>query len=196
MVEALTGQPLEAYFQRYILNPLGMVDTSFIVQPAKFDRLVSNYRRQADGSLLQNPRTQPAPPTDYNGGGGLFSTCGDYVKFMQMILRKGPTVKSMFVNQTGGLSAGKMKSARPESSSDVDFHPGVEDRFTHGFLMNPKAYAKGRSAGSLAWAGIQNTFYWIDPSKKLCATIMMQYYPFCDREAMSLLREFEAAVYA
>ena len=62
--------------------------------------------------------------------------------------------------------------------------------------MNPKAYAKGRSARSLAWAGIQNTFYWIDPSKKLCAAIMMQYYPFCDREAMGLLREFEAAVYA
>ena len=144
----------------------------------------------------------PAAPTSFNGGGGLYSTPADYVKFMQMILRRGEesvlkpaTVASMMKNQTGGLPAGKMKSARPEASSDVDFHPGVEDRFTYGFLMNPKAYAKGRSAGSLAWAGIQNTFYWIDPSRKLCATIMMQYYPFCDREAMGLLREFEAAVY-
>jgi CubicO group peptidase (beta-lactamase class C family) len=174
--------------------------------PEKWPRKVITRRRQPHDSLKgdslkEDPTVLPAPPASFNGGGGLYSTSADYVGFMQMILQRGgsvlkpATVAMMMKNQTGSLAAGKMKSARPEASSDVDFHPGADDRFTYGFLLNPKPYAKGRSAGSLAWAGIQNTFYWIDPSRKLCATIMMQFYPFCDREAMGLLRDFEAAVY-
>ena len=194
--EKVSGLSLEAYFQKNILQPLGMLDTSYTLTAEKFPRKVATCRRQPDDSLREDPFVLPPTPTSFNGGGGLYSTPADYVKFMQMILRRGATVKSMLRNQTGSLSAGKMKSARAEVSSDVDFHVGAVDSFTYGFLMNPRAYSKGRSAGSLAWAGIQNTFYWIDPSKKLCATIMMQYYPFCDREAMGLLREFEAAVYA
>ena len=62
--------------------------------------------------------------------------------------------------------------------------------------MNPIAYAGGRSAGSLAWAGINNTFYWIDPKRSLCAVVMMQFLPFVDREAVGLLSDFEHAVYA
>jgi len=62
--------------------------------------------------------------------------------------------------------------------------------------MNPKAYPGGRSAGSLAWAGVDNTYYWIDPKRGLCAVIMMQFLPFADKEAVSLLGEFERAVYA
>jgi methyl acetate hydrolase len=201
MVEAVSGLSLEAYFQKNILQPLGMKDTSYILTAEKFPRKVATCRRQPDDSLKEDPYVLPPRPASFNGGGGLYSTPADYVKFMQMILQRGgrvlrpASVTSMKRNQTGGLSAGKMKAARPESTSEVDFHPGVQDCFTYGFLMNPRGYAKGRSAGSLAWAGIQNTFYWIDPSRNLCATIMMQYYPFCDREAIGLLREFEAAVY-
>src|SRR5579864_3405646 len=102
----------------------------------------------------------------------------------------------MSSNQIGDLSAGKLKSSRPNLSSDVDFHPGVADKFTFGFLMNTTSYPGGRSAGSLAWAGIDNTFYWIDPRKKLCAVLMMQFLPFVDREAVGLLSDFERAVYA
>jgi CubicO group peptidase (beta-lactamase class C family) len=207
LVEVASGMSLEDYFQQNLLGPLGMKDTSFILKPEKFDRFVAGATRQPDGSLKEIPRAQPAPPKAYNGGGGLNSTAADYVRFMQMILRGGvgpgkerilaqKTVDMMKANQTGDIPAGKMRSFRPTVSSDVDFHPGETDRYTFGFLMNPKAYPGGRSAGSLAWAGVDNTYYWIDPMRGLCAVIMMQFLPFADKEAVSLLGEFERAVYA
>jgi CubicO group peptidase (beta-lactamase class C family) len=207
LVEAVSALTLEQYFERNILSPLGMKDTGFTFPAAKFDRLVNGYRRQSDGSLKENPRTLPEPPKFFNGGGGLYSTAGDYVRFMQMILRRGrtsggeqilraKTVDMMSANQIGPLSAGKLKSTQPAVSSDVDFHPGFTDKFTLGFLMNTTAYPGGRSAGSLAWAGIDNTFYWIDPRRHLCAVLMMQFLPFVDREAVGMLGDFERAVYA
>jgi CubicO group peptidase (beta-lactamase class C family) len=48
----------------------------------------------------------------------------------------------------------------------------------------------------LAWAGVFNTFFWIDPKRKLCAVLMMQFLPFGDEQAIGLLGEFEKAVYA
>ena len=128
-------------------------------------------------------------------------------RFMRMILHHGVTadkhrilqaksVATMMANQTGDLTAGRLKTFRPDRSADVDFHAGVDDRFTFGFLLNTKAYDGGRSAGSLAWAGLLNTFYWIDPKRSLCAVIMMQFLPFCDPAAMSMLRDFERAAYA
>ena len=139
-------------------------------------------------------------------GGGLYSTAADYVRFMQMILNrgKGPdnarilqpkTVESMMTNQIGELSAGKMKSFDPATSADVDIQPGHTEKWGLGFLINTTAYPGGRSAGSLAWAGLYNTFYWIDPKRRLCAVILMQYLPFVDKEAIGMLNDFEQAVY-
>jgi len=207
LVEAVSGMNLEEYFQARILRPLEMRDTSYLLPAAKFDRLVSLYSRQDDGSLKQDPRVQPAAPKEFNGGGGLFSTTGDYVRFMQMILGKGQgtnqarilqpkTVESMEINQIGAATAGKMKSNRANLSSDVDIQPGATEKWGFGFLINTTAYDRGRSAGSLAWAGLFNTFYWIDPKRSLCAVLMMQYLPFVDREALGMLGDFERAVYA
>ena len=207
LVETLSGLSLEEYFQAKILGPLEMQDTSYLIPEAKFDRLVSMYVRQPDGSLKQDARALPARPKAFNGGGGLYSTVGDYVRFMQMILGMGrgsngarilrpKTVASMKANQIGELTAGKMKSYRPKQSSDVDIQPGYTEKWGLGFLINTTAYAGGRSAGSLAWAGLANTYYWIDPKRSRCGVLMMQYYPFVDKEAVALLSDFERAVYA
>ena len=207
LVEAVSGLNLEQYFQRNILEPLGMNDTTFVFPADKFDRLVSQSRRQNGGPLRESPRTLPAKPAAFNGGGGLSSTAPDYIKFMQMILRYGrggvreeilsaKSVEMMSVNQIGGLGAGKLKTFQPDLSSDVDVHPGAVDKWGLGFLINTVAYPGGRSAGSLAWAGVYNTFYWIDPARGICATIMMQFLPFVDKEAVGLLGDFERAVYA
>ncbi len=207
LVETASGMSLEDYFQKNFFVPLGMKDTSFILKPEKFDRLVANHQRQPDGSLREVPRAQPAAPKADNGGGGLYSTAPDYVRFMQMILNKGlgpdkqrileeKTVAQMSTNQTGNLQAGKMRSYMPNTSSDVDFHPGESDRYTFGFLLNQTPYPGRRSAGSLAWGGVDNTYYWIDPAKKVCGVLMMQFLPFADKEAVALLGEFERAVYA
>ena len=206
LIEKLSGMNLEEYFQARILGPLDMRDTSYLIPASKFDRLVSSYARQADGSLQQNPRVAPRAPKEFGGGGGLYSTAGDYVKFMQMILRKGrgpnhdrilqaKTVESMETNQIGTATAGKMKSFRPNFSSDVDMQPGAAEKWGLGFLINTTAYDGGRSAGSLAWAGLFNTFFWIDPKRSMCAVLMMQFLPFVDREAVGLLGDFERAVY-
>jgi methyl acetate hydrolase len=207
LVEAVSGMSLEQYFQTSVLGPLEMRDTSFLVPASKFDRLVTAYSRQSDGSLKQNSRVPPPAPKQFNGGGGLYSTAGDYVRFMQMILGKGrgvnkarvlqaKTVEAMEINQIGEATAGKMKSQRPNMSSDVDIQPGFTEKWGLGFLINTTAYAGGRSAGSLAWAGIDNTFYWIDPKRAVCAVLMMQFLPFVDKEAVGLLADFERAVYS
>jgi CubicO group peptidase (beta-lactamase class C family) len=207
LVEAVSGMNLEQYFQRNILQPLGMSDTSFIFPPEKFDRLVGRWQRQNGGPLQEVPRTLPPKPAAFNGGGGLNSTAPDYIKFMQMILRYGrggvsqeilgaKSVEAMSVNQIGDLGAGKLKTLMPDLSSEVDVHPGFIDKWGLGFLINTTAYPGGRSAGSLAWAGVFNTFYWIDQPRGICATIMMQYLPFVDKEAVGLLGDFERAVYA
>ena len=207
LVEKVTGQTLEAYFQRHILEPLGMRDTGFILPAEKFDRLVGSYQRQSDGSLKETLRTQPAPPASFNGGGGLYSTAEDYVRFMQMILRRGrgsdkqqilqaQTVDLMASNQIGELRAGILKSVKPERSSDLDLHPGFIDKFGLGFLINTTAYKDGRSAGSLAWAGLMNTYFWIDPRRGVCGVVLMQFLPFADTEAIGLVGDFERAVYA
>jgi CubicO group peptidase (beta-lactamase class C family) len=202
LVEAVSGQSLEDYFQQHILKPLGMHDTSFILPPEKFERRVTGYRRQPGGTWLPSERKPPTPPTSFNGGGGLLSTAPDYIRFMQMILKKGAgvlsheTIKLMSNNQIGDVRAGILKTTDPATSADMDVHPGESDRHTLGFLLNPAPHKGGRSAGSLAWAGINNTFYWIDPARDRCAVIMMQFQPFVDPAAVGLLREFEVAVYS
>jgi CubicO group peptidase (beta-lactamase class C family) len=207
LVEVVSGMNLEEYFQARILGPLAMQDTSYLIPASKFDRLVSAYSRQADGSLRQNPRVPPPVPKEFSGGGGLYSTTGDYIRFIQMILRKGrgpnnhrilqaKTVESMEINQIGTATAGKMKSYRPNLSSDVDMQPGATEKWGLGFLINTTAYDGGRAEGSLAWAGLFNTFYWIDPKRSICAVLMMQFLPFVDKEAVGLLGDFERRVYS
>ena len=206
LVEAVSGDTLENYFQEKICRPLGMTDTSYILPAAKLDRMVSRYHREDGSELKPDERKLPTPPTTFNGGGGLYSTAGDYVRFMQMILNHGTgpnnvrilqpkTVESMMTNQIGELTAGKMKSFRPNTSADVDIQPGQNEKWGLGFLINTTPNAGGRSAGSLAWAGLYNTFYWIDPKRRRCAVILMQYLPFVDKEAVGLLDDFERAIY-
>lgn len=206
LVEALSQTTLEDYFQQKILGPLGMIDTSYILPEEKFGRLVSSYRRDSSGVLRANERKLPSRPKNFNGGGGLFSTAADYTRFMQMILRRGAgpgstkilnpkTVQMMATNQIGSLGAGKMRSFDHDGSADVDMQPGHTEGWGLGFLINKTAYAGGRSAGSLAWAGFENTFYWIDPKRERCGVILMQFVPFVDRQAIGLLSDFELSVY-
>lgn len=205
LVEKISGLTLEQYFQRNILQPLGMKDTSFLVAPEKFDRLVSSYRRQADGKLKEDPRTQPAAPAVFNGGGGLFSTAADYIRFTQMILRKGgtegkdqilapKTVEMMSINQTGAVSVERLKTMDASLTADLNLGPG--NKYTYGFMLNTVTSPEGRPPGTLMWAGVENSFYWIDPKRPLCAVIMMQFFPFLDPQGSGMLTDFTKAVYA
>ena len=205
IVEKVSGQTLQAYFQQNIFGPLGMKDTSYDVDPAKLDRLGTIHQRDAAGVLTERPFAAPAKSTSYAGGGGLYSTAADYVRFMQMILNGGraggrrilqeASIAEMTKNQIGELQVRTMRSTNPMASNDFEFHAGAGDKFGLGFQINGTPYEKGRKAGSLAWAGAANTFFWIDPNSQRCAVLLTQISPFFDVEAVKLLGEFEQAVY-
>jgi CubicO group peptidase (beta-lactamase class C family) len=207
LVETISGLTLQKYFRQNILDPLNMKDTEFGVAPANFDRMVAVYNRQSSGKFQPGQRTQPPPPTDFNGGGGLSSTANDYVKFMRMLLRKGSgegnvrilkasTVQDIFKNQIGTIIAGKMRTTSPGVSADVDTNPGHPDKWGLIGLLRGPGMPGLRSEGSTAWAGIYNTYFWVDPKKNVAGVVMMQYLPFYDPDAVALLGDFEKAVYS
>jgi CubicO group peptidase (beta-lactamase class C family) len=207
LVETISGLTLQQYFRQHILDPLNMKDTDFGVPPTKFDRMVAVYNRTPDGKFTAAPRTQPAAPTDFNGGGGLSSTANDYAKFTRMLLRKGKgegtaqilkpaTVEMLFKNQIGNIRAGYMKTVQPTLTADVDTHPGGVDHWGLIGLYHGSGTKGIRSEGSTGWAGIYNTYFWVDPKKNIAGIVMMQYLPFFDDAAIGLLTDFERAVYA
>jgi methyl acetate hydrolase len=206
LVEKVSGQTLEAYFRQYIFLPLGMTDTFFDVPPEKQARVVALHQRQDDGSFIEPPPQPFAPVRFYSGGGGLYSTASDYLKFERMLLNGGKlgnkrilqseTVDQMSRNQIGDLTLVQLRSLVPQFAKDPIRIPGSLDKFGLGFALNSKSVEGGRSQNSRAWAGIDNTFFWIDPPRKTCAVIMMQILPFSDDAAYSVVESFERAVYA
>jgi methyl acetate hydrolase len=206
LVEKVSGQTLEDYFREHIFRPLGMTDTFFNVPPEKQGRVVALHVRQQDGSLAEPPPQPYRPVRFYSGDGGLFSTAGDYIKFERMILGGGKlgkkrilrseTVAQMSRNQIGDLTLVEMRSQMPQLAKDPIRIPGSLEKFGLGFAINTNPVEGGRSAGSLAWAGIYNTFFWIDPPRKTCAVIMVQMLPFSDDGPISVVEQFEHAVYA
>jgi CubicO group peptidase (beta-lactamase class C family) len=204
MVEAANGGlNLEQYMQRHIFAPLGMRDTSFDPRPDWASRTVTVHARQADGSLVP---TEAAPPPAnrefYPGGGGLFSTAPDYVTFLRALLTGGSgvlqpqTVALMAQNHMGALNVQKLTTHNPAFSNDAEFFPGMDKKWGLTFMINTQDTPSGRSAGSLAWAGINNTYFWLDPKKRVAGVLMTQILPFADPAVLGLLDRFEAAVYA
>src|SRR5438105_4247047 len=204
-VEAVSGQPLEVYFREHIFAPLGMSDTAYAISSAQQPRLVSVHQRKPDDSL--EPVTLPDPPWRefWSGGGGLNSTGRDYLVFLQMLLGQGrvngtellssETVALMGRNQIGEINAGILKTAMPQRSNDVDFFPGIACKWGLGYMINTQPGPNGRSAESLTWAGIYNTYYWLDPQKRVAGVILTQILPFADHKAIKVYGEFERAVY-
>ena len=207
MVEAVSGQNLEAYMQAHIFGPLAMRDSSFDPKPAWTTRTVQVHARQPDGSLLPIESAPPPPDREfYPGGGGLFSTAPDYITFLRMLLNHGrtdsgtrvlqpQTVAVMAENHMGALDVQPLKTFNPAFSNDAEFFPGMKKKWGLSFLINTEATPAGRSAGSLAWAGINNTYFWLDPMKRTAGVLMTQILPFADPKVLGLLDRFEAAVY-
>lgn len=203
MVEAVNGGAnLEVYMRREIFGPLGMRDSGFDPRPDWASRTVTVHARQADGSLVP---TETAPPPAnrefYPGGGGLFSTAPDYITFLRALMAGGglvlkpETVALMAQNHMGGLNVEKLTTYNPPFSNDAEFFPGMDKKWGLTFMINTRDTPSGRSAGSLAWAGINNTYFWLDPNKRVAGVLMTQILPFADAGVLRLLDRFEAAVY-
>jgi CubicO group peptidase (beta-lactamase class C family) len=205
-VEAVSGQRLDAYLRDNLFAPLGMSDTGFKISDRMRGRLVGMHARGEDGQLASIPFELEQEPEFHMGGGGLYSTAGDYIRFTQMILNKGrgngnqvlkaETVATMGQNHIGDLNMTKMTTATPIYTNDVDLYPDQVKKWGLSFMINTAATAEGRSAGSLAWAGLANTYYWIDPTRDVTGVILMQLLPFADAKCLAAFAGFERGVYA
>src|SRR6267142_3516626 len=205
-VEAASGKRLDAYLRDHLFTPLGMTDTGFKIGDAQRKRLVAMHQRGEDGSLAPIPFELEQDPEFHMGGGGLYGTAGDYIKFTQMILNEGrgngnqmlkpETVEMMGQNHIGELNMTRMTSAVAWATNDVDLYPGMVKKWGLSFVINTAKTPEGRSPGSLAWAGLANTYFWIDPTRDVAGVILMQLLPFVDKKCLEAFAGFERGVYA
>jgi len=205
-VEAVSGKKLDAYLRDHIFTPLGMVDTGFKITDSQRKRLVGMHARGPDGALAPMPFELEQEPEFHMGGGGLYGTAADYIKFTQMILNKGrgngnqvlkpETVAVMGQNHIGVLNKTKMISAIPWATNDVELYPGMDKKWGLSFMINTAKTPEGRSPGGLFWAGLANTYFWIDPARDISGVILMQLLPFADGKCLEAFAGFERGVYA
>ncbi len=204
MVEAVSGQTLGAYLKANLFDPLGMTSTAFRIRPDMRERLAGIHLRGPDGRLAPFAFEIPQQPEFEMGGGGLYGTMGDYLKFVRMILNGGQlggervlkpeTVASLAMNHMGDCRVTRLVAAIP-LTNDAEFFPGVAKSWSLAFQINHEPVFTGRPAGGLMWAGLANSFYWIDPATGVGGVYMTQIFPFADRESVPLYYAFETAVY-
>jgi CubicO group peptidase (beta-lactamase class C family) len=209
-VEAVSGQNLAVYLREHLFQPLGMKDTGFVIGPDQQARLVTVHARKPDGGLDPIEFGIPQEPEFFMGGGGLYGTARDYLAFLQMLMHGGEfngarilrpeTVAQMSINNIGDVNISQvvLKTTAPTATPDVDMgqlFPGQDIKWGLSFLINPQQGPAGRSGGSLSWAGLANTYFWVDPSKRVAGVILTQILPFVDPSVMKLYAQFESGVY-
>ena len=207
MVEAVSGQKLSQYFRDNVLGPLGMDDTAFFITPTMREQLATIHRRGTDDLLTPDMEFEiPQQPEFEMGGGGLYGTAHDYLRFVRMMLNEGKsdrgdailkpeTVAQMSTNAMGTSKVALMKTAVPELSNDAEFFPGVEKQWGLSFVINNAEAPTGRSTGSLGWAGLANTYYWIDQKKGVGGVFATQILPYADKKTLPLFYAFEKTAY-
>ena len=204
VVEKVAAEPIDGYLQTKIFGPLGMRDTGHVVPPGEVARVVTVHAR-VDGQLIETAN-EPRQAAPVRGDGGLYSTARDYARFVRMLLAGGAlqgarildaqTVRTMGENHCGEVCVQIQPTAMPERARPFPLGAG-RDHFGLGFQIaapDPR-YERFRSPGSLRWAGINNTHFWIDPHRGIGAIVLMQVLPFYDERCIALLRGIEEVVY-
>ena len=205
LVEAASGQTLGEYCRQNIFDPLGMGSTGFDPTPEMATRRASLHL-SIPGGFVPYELPKPAAPEFEMGGGGLLSTVHDYLRFANMILNGGSlngvrvlaesTVAEMRRNAIGDIAVQPLKSANPVMTCDVDFYPDTTCKWGLSFLINTERSPQGRPANSLSWAGLANSYFWIDHVNRVCGVWATQVLPFMAPVAIEGFRNFESAFYA
>ncbi len=205
MVEVVSGMRLGDYLQQNILGPLGMDSTGFAITDKMRARLAGVHIRGEDGSLSPYDFELNQEPEVQLGGAGLYGTVEDYSRFLQMILGRGTrqgvqvlrpeTVQQMVVNNMGQLRVVPLPTAMPRLSGDAAFYPNIQKSWGLTFQINEEPLATGRPAGGLMWAGLANSFYWIDMGNQVAGTYISQQFPFGDPRTFGLFDNIERAYY-
>jgi len=200
LILPVTGMPLDEFFAERIFAPLAMTDTGYR-RPDDRSRLVAVHRRSGQGFRQLAPESRDHP---VRGGGGLNSTAADYSRLLRCLLRGGEldgvrvlaesAVAEISRNQIGDLEARMQRTAVADRSNDFIFMDGTQ-KFGFGVMIETVDRPGGRAKGSYSWAGIVNTYFWVDPARELAAVLMLQLTPFASRASVDLLQRFESAVY-
>ncbi|MDE2197622.1 MAG: beta-lactamase family protein [Rhodospirillales bacterium] len=205
-VEAASGKRLDEALAEQLFAPLGMTDTTVSLTAAQRARMARVHGRAADGSLAPIEWPVGNGPGFCMGGGSFCGTASDYLRFLRMLLNQGThegqrllwprTVAEMGRNQIGAAHVVPMRSSQPARSTNFEAFPGMAKKWGLGFLLTTEDVPGGRRAGSMAWAGLGNTYFWVDPTRRVAGVVMMQVLPFGDAACLDTLAEFERAVYA
>ncbi|MBP6270538.1 MAG: beta-lactamase family protein [Rhizobacter sp.] len=206
VVEAVRGKRLGEVMQERVFALLGMSDTGFVMTPSMQARRAVIHDRAMDGKLTALPDlVLPQPPEMDMGGHGLYSTVGDYMKFIRMVLNDGAgasgrvlkaeTVAQMSRSGLGALKVGGWTTSIPSLSNTGEFFPGLPKSWAYTFMINDETTPSGRPAGSLMWAGLANLFYWIDRESGIGGFWGSQILPFQDVSSYPGFVDFETAVY-
>ncbi|MCB1755685.1 MAG: beta-lactamase family protein [Gammaproteobacteria bacterium] len=205
LIEAATGESLETVFKTRIFAPLGMASSSFFLSEEQKSRLMPVYKRLPDKSFKQIPFQVPQNPEMYAAGAGLYSTPGDYLRFLNMLLHKGQldgqrilsegSVQAMSSKLLEGPKVGCIDSCNAALTNDYDPFPGVDKAWGLGFSINKTITPQGRKPGSFGWAGLSNIYYWVDPASRITGLFMTQILPFADQGALASSGECERILY-
>jgi methyl acetate hydrolase len=199
VVEAVCGQRLGAMLRDEVFDPLGMAETGFSVPERA---VVPIHVRDGDRWV---PIEMPATPEFDSGGGGLYSTPLDFVRFQRMLLAGGlgnghrilseATVAAMFTNQIGALDfPAEMVPTDPQIGHPHRFGPGLKWGF--GLQLHPAGKPGLRGPGTGGWFGVFNTYFWVDRARGVTVAAYTQTLPAFDPAISDMLEDIEKAVYA
>jgi len=202
VIEKISGQTLDRYCAEHIFAPLGMTDATFAPSAEQAARMMAVHARTPDGGLAAIPVDLPPSPEWWAGGHGVACTAGDYARFLQALLDDGgpilrrESVDLMFTDSLGGVPLPEViKSADPTLSNDIPSLP-VEQGWGLGLHLFLEDLEGMRRAGSGDWAGIFNSYFWIDRESGVAAGLLTQVLPFFDAQVVQLAMTVEASLYA
>ena len=205
--EGITGKRLGQLMKEGVFDRLGMNDTAFTMTDSMRSRYTTMHQRDAAGVLAPLPDFMlDQDPEVHMGGHGLHSTAQDYAKFIRMWLNDGDgpngrvlkpeTVRMAEQNGLGEMKIKGLPGGIPSLSNYAEFFPGMAKSWGLTFMINDEDAPTGRPAGSLAWAGLSNLYYWIDRRNGIGGFWATQILPFVDPASVGGYLDLETAVYA
>lgn len=200
VIETVCNESLDKVFQQRVTGPLGMADTTCVRSPNQLGRAAAVHARSPDGSCVVINFAMPPPPHFNIGGGALYSTATDFMRLLTALIDgeilSDASRADLFENQVGDLDAGTIVSSNLALTRDYNPLPGNQKRWGLGLMINTSPVLGARSAGSGAWAGLANCYYWLDPTARIAGVLMTQILPFADPEVLNLFATLERAAYA
>jgi len=182
LVEKLSGKPFPQFLQERIFDPLSMKDTAFLVPKDKLARVATLYGWDAAKSALaaqpREPRISEMPGLP-SGGGGLYSTAADYLRFAQMMANNGELngTRLLKPSTVALMRTNKLNDQTLNSKSgigSVRLQPGLGFGYDFAVLNDPAVVKSPQGKATFWWWGIAGTWFWIDPTNDVVFIGMIQ----------------------